>query len=139
MKILIINGVNLNNIGIRETNIYGKEDFFSYLDKIKYQFTCQIDYFQSNNESEIVEKIHKARGENYIGIVLNAGAFSHTSVAIRDAIVATETKVVLVHISNTYKREFFRQQEIIAPVCCCIITGFGLNSYKLGVVSLLDI
>lgn len=136
MKILIINGVNLQNIGKRETKIYGNVNFDNYLNELRQDFNCQIDYFQSNKEDEIVEKIYEAKQKEYIGIVLNAGAFSHSSVAIRDAIVAAEIKVILVHISNTSKREIFRQQEIIANVCSGIISGFGLKSYKLGILGL---
>ena len=135
MKILIINGINLQNIGLREPKIYGNQSFDSFLDKLRTKYAFEIDYFQSHDEGKIVEKIQNSILEKYDGIVMNAGAFSHTSVAIRDAISAVETKVVLVHISNTYKREIFRQTEIIAPVCAGVITGFGLQSYELGLLS----
>ncbi|MDR2836709.1 MAG: 3-dehydroquinate dehydratase [Bacteroidales bacterium] len=138
MKILIINGINLHNIGSREPQIYGNENFDDYFQNLKSKFNFEIDYFQSNYESKIVEKIIFASNSEFNGIVLNAGAFSHTSVAIRDAISATEIPVVLIHISNTYKREIFRQQELIAPVCKGIITGFGLKSYELGIMSLMN-
>lgn len=135
MKILIINGANLSNIGQREVEIYGKDDFLVYLESLKSEFSeFEISYFQSHVEGEIVSKLHSSNGK-VDGIVLNAGAFSHTSVAIRDAIAAIKTPVVMLHISNVYAREKFRANNIIAPVCRGIITGFGLLSYKLALES----
>lgn len=134
MKILVLNGINLQNIGNREPEIYGNENFDEYYNKIKYIY--ELDYFQSNREDKIVEKIYEANNI-YSGIVLNAGAFSHSSIAIRDCISNIKIPVILIHISNTFKREFFRQVEIIAPVCEGIISGFGLTSYELAIESIL--
>jgi 3-dehydroquinate dehydratase II len=136
MKVLIINGPNLNNIGIREPEIYGNISFSEYLGKLQLANPSDlIEYFHSSLEGEIVAKMHNAQS-NFDGIILNAGAYSHTSVCIRDAVAAINIPVVMVHISNVYQREKFRHQNIIAPVCKGIITGFGLNSYKLALYSL---
>jgi 3-dehydroquinate dehydratase-2 len=136
MKILIINGPNLNLLGVREKNIYGNEDFRSYFKKLKTIFpNDDLEYFQSNVEGEIIDKIHLV-GFSYNGIVINAGAYTHTSVAIRDAISSVNTPVIEVHISNTLTREDFRHKSIIGPVCKGCIMGFGLNSYILGIKSL---
>jgi 3-dehydroquinate dehydratase, type II len=136
MKLLIINGPNLGNIGRREPEIYGHEDFDSFLDSLKKEFReHEIHYFQSHHEGEIVAKIHKATEENYDGIILNAGAYSHTSYAIRDAVAAIGIPVVMVHISNVYARENFRHENVIAAKCKGVITGFGLKSYELAVRS----
>jgi 3-dehydroquinate dehydratase-2 len=138
MRLLIINGPNLENIGIREPIFYGNIDFNQYLADLRLEFKgIELDYFQSHNESTIVEKIHQS-SKSLSGIIINAGAYSHTSVAIRDAITATSIKTILVHISNVYAREPFRCSDIIAPVCSGIITGFGLKSYKLAVLSFLS-
>jgi len=138
MKLIIINGPNLKNIGIREPDFYGNVDFNQYLKDLKTEFeNIEIEYFQSHTESEIVNKIHQV-SEYFDGVILNAGAYSHTSVAIRDAIVAAGMKVILVHISNVYSREPFRHSNIIAPVCNGIITGFGLSSYRLALLSFLN-
>lgn len=138
MQILIINGPNLNNIGVREPNLYGNISFTSFLDKLRQEFPeIDIDYSQTQYESKIVEIMHNANNK-YDGIVLNAGAFSHTSVAIRDAVAAIDLSVVMVHISNVYSREQFRNKNIIAQECKGIITGFGLNSYKLAILSFID-
>jgi 3-dehydroquinate dehydratase-2 len=134
MKILLINAVNLKNIGSREPEIYGNDNFNEFLVSLRTKYAVAIDYFQSDEEGKIAEKIQNSVSENYDGIVMNAGAYSHSSIAIRDAIAASNTKVVLVHISNVYKREIFRHYEIIAPVCAGIITGFGLRSYELGLL-----
>ncbi len=135
MKILIINGPNLANIGLREPNIYGNIGFNEYLKILKSEFSeIEINYFQSHGESELVAKINEAN-EKVDGIILNAGAFSHNSVAIRDAIASIKTELVLVHISNVYARDKFRHNNVIAPVCKGIITGFGLDSYKLAIQS----
>ncbi|MDD3858953.1 MAG: type II 3-dehydroquinate dehydratase [Bacteroidales bacterium] len=137
MQILIINGPNLNKIGIREPEIYGNRDFNNYLDELSSLFNSHnLMSFQSNSENEIVDRILDY-SENVEGIVLNAGAFTHTSVAIRDAIASVNLPVVLVHISNVYAREQFRKNNILAPVCKGVITGFGLDSYKLAIYSLI--
>jgi 3-dehydroquinate dehydratase-2 len=135
MKILIINGPNLNLLGTRETSIYGSQDFISYLEKLKTKYpSISLEYFQSNIEGELIDKLH-AFGFSYDGIIMNAGAYTHTSVAIRDAIAAIRTPVVEVHISNTLTREDFRHKSVIGPVCKGCIMGFGLFSYDLAVES----
>ncbi len=135
MKLLIINGPNLNLLGKREQNIYGTESFEDYYAKVKTFFAgVELEYFQSNIEGEIVNKIHEF-GFSADGIIINAGAYTHTSVAIRDAIAGVNTKVVEVHISNTLTREDFRHKSIIGPVCDGCIMGFGLESYKLAIQS----
>ncbi|KAF0232672.1 MAG: 3-dehydroquinate [Prolixibacteraceae bacterium] len=135
MKIIIINGPNLNLLGKRETSIYGSESFEVYFETLKSRFT-DIDfvYFQSNIEGEIINKIHEY-GFSADGIIINAGAYTHTSVALRDAIAGIKTTVVEVHISNTLTREDFRHKSIIGPVCIGCIMGFGLESYRLAVQS----
>ena len=138
MKVLIINGPNLNLLGKREPGIYGNQTFIDYLDKLKAEFKGhQIDYFQSNHEGEIIDTIHSADCL-YIGIVLNAAAYTHTSVAIADAISAISIPVVEVHISNIFKRESFRHHSMIAPYCKGSISGFGMDSYRLGILSLIQ-
>jgi len=133
MKILIINGPNLNLLGKREESVYGSHDFDSYFKKLSGYFPgLSLEYYQSNIEGEIINKIHEV-GFSYNGIILNAGAYTHTSVAIRDAIAAVPSPVVEVHISNTLTREDFRHKSIIGPVCKGCILGFGLDSYKLAV------
>ena len=135
MKILIINGPNLNLLGVREKTIYGSESFESYFENLKKAFpNVELHYFQSNIEGEIVNKMHEF-GFNADGIIINAGAYTHTSVAIRDAISGIKTPVVEVHISNTLSREDFRHKSIIGPVCSGCIMGFGLESYRLAVQS----
>ncbi len=135
MKLLIINGPNLNLLGKREQNIYGSESFEHYYEKLKTIFPEEsFSYFQSNIEGELINKLHEA-GFSFDGIILNAGAYTHTSVAIRDAIAGITTPVVEVHISNTLTREDFRHKSIIGPVCRGCIMGFGLHSYELAVHS----
>lgn len=135
MNLLIINGPNLNLLGKREKSVYGSESFEKYFETLKSTFSAvNIEYFQSNIEGEIIDKIHEY-GFSYDGIIINAGAYTHTSVAIRDAIAAVESSVVEVHISNTLSREDFRHKSIIGPVCRGCIMGFGLDSYKLAVLS----
>lgn len=138
MRILIINGPNLHNIGSREPNIYGKQSFNSFIKTIREEFknSFTIETYQSNSEYEIVDMIHLAHKENYGGIVLNPGAYTHNSVAIRDAIMCGSVPVVCVHISNVYSRELFRKKNIIAGACKGVITGFGLESYRLALFSL---
>ena len=135
MNLLIINGPNLNLLGLREKNIYGNESFEAYFARLKAAFIeINFEYFQSNIEGEIVSKIHEYGFESD-GIIINAGAYTHTSIAIRDAIAGIKTEVVEVHISNTLSREDFRHKSIIGPVCKGCIMGFGLESYKLAVQS----
>jgi 3-dehydroquinate dehydratase-2 len=137
MKISIVNGPNLNLLGKREKGIYGNSSFEEWFEKIKPYFPhVEMDYFQSNIEGEIVTYIQKV-GFSIDGIVLNAGAYTHTSIAIRDAISAVTTPVVEVHISNILTREFFRHESVIGPVCKGSIMGFSLDSYRLGIESFL--
>lgn len=132
MQILIINGPNLNLLGKREPSIYGNNDFDSYLEQLKAKFPAiKIDYFQSNIEGEIVNQLQQA-DQKYTGILLNAAAYTHTSVAIHDAIGAIDTPVLEVHISNIYKREEFRHKSIISAQCVGMISGLGLKGYELG-------
>jgi 3-dehydroquinate dehydratase II len=139
VKIQIINGPNLNLLGERETDIYGNVSFEEFFDELKeiYGADAQLSYFQSNIEGELVSKIQEA-GKKMDGIILNAAAYTHTSVAIRDAIAAIKVPVVEVHISNVYAREEFRHQSLIAPVCRGVISGFGLDSYILALDSFID-
>ena len=136
MKILIINGPNLNRLGTREPQIYGTLTDKDIVDGLRSRFAdTDIDYFQRNHEGAIVDRLHEADGK-YDGIVLNAAAYSHTSVAILDAILAIETPVVEVHMSNIYARETFRRQSVIAAACKGMICGFGADSYRLAIESL---
>lgn len=137
MKILILNGPNLNLLGTREPEIYGKEGFDSYLKALREQFSSiQIDYFQSNVEGELINKLHEV-GFSYTGIIFNAGAYTHTSIAIGDAIKAITTPVVEVHLSNVFARESYRHESFLTPVCKGCISGFGLQSYQLALQSFL--
>ena len=137
MKILIINGPNLNLLGKREPDVYGSTTFEEYFEKLKTNFKkIKLEYYQSNVEGELIDKIH-AVGFSYDGIVINAGAYTHTSVALRDAIASIESPVIEVHISNTHQREEFRHHSYISPVCKGIILGFGLDSYRLAIESFL--
>lgn len=137
MKLLIINGPNLNLLGTRETDVYGTETFESYFEKLKSQFSAiELSYYQSNIEGEIISKIQEV-GFSHTGIILNAGAYTHTSIGIADAIKAITSPVVEVHISNTFSRETFRHQSFISPHAKGVIIGFGLNSYQLAVQSYL--
>ena len=138
MKILLINGPNLNLLGKREKNIYGDSSFEDYFKQLQRQFTQhELTYYQSNVEGELINKIHEV-GFDYDGIIFNAGAYTHTSVAIRDAIAGIQTPVVEVHISNILTREKFRHESIIGPACKGSIMGFGLDSYRLGIESFLQ-
>ncbi len=140
MKILVINGVNMNMLGLREPEKYGNltlKDLEKELFAYSFELGIDIETYQSNHEGEIVEKIHSAR-DKYDGIVINAGAYTHTSVAIRDAISACEIPTVEVHMTNIYKREEFRHHSYIAPVCIGQISGFGTNSYKLGLKAIVN-
>lgn len=137
MKVIIINGPNLNLLGVREKSIYGESSFDSYLKELKLRYSqVELYYFQSNVEGELVNKLHEI-GFSFDGIILNAGAYTHTSVAIRDAISAINTIVVEVHISNILTRESFRHKSLIGPACKGSIMGFGLDSYRLGLESFL--
>ena len=137
MKIQIINGPNINLLGKREPGIYGARSFEDYLQELKKRYPQVVfEYYQSNVEGEMINKIHEV-GFDYDGIVLNAGAYTHTSIALQDAIRAVTSPVVEVHISNVYQREEFRHQSMIACACAGVICGFGLDSYRLGVEALL--
>lgn len=135
MKIQIINGPNLNLLGKREPGIYGSEGFEGFLESLKIKYPdIEIQYYQSNVEGELINKLHEV-GFEFDGIIMNAGAYTHTSVAIADAIAAIKTPVIEVHISNVYAREEYRHQSMMAKNCKGIITGFGLKSYELGLLS----
>ncbi len=137
MKIVIINGPNLNLLGAREPNIYGNQTFDQFFESLKSDFPqLEFDYFQSNVEGELINIIQR-EGFSCDGILLNAAAYTHTSVGICDAIKAVNTPVIEIHISNTFSRENFRHKSYISPVAKGIIVGFGLDSYRLGVESFL--
>lgn len=137
MNILIINGPNLNLLGKRETEIYGSETFESYLDTLKSKNPkITIDYYQSNIEGELISKLQEV-GFTYDGIILNAAAYTHTSIGIGDVVKAITTPVIEVHISNTFSRETFRHQSYISPNAKGVIIGFGLKSYELALHSFL--
>ncbi|MGF1555321.1 type II 3-dehydroquinate dehydratase [Paucihalobacter sp.] len=136
-KLMIINGPNLNLLGVREPEVYGSLSFTNFLELLqKKHSNLQIDYFQSNIEGEIIDKLHEV-GFSFDGIILNAAAYTHTSVGIGDAVKAIKTPVVEVHISNTFSRESFRHQSYISPHAKGVIIGFGLQSYELAIESLL--
>lgn len=138
MKITIINGPNLNLLGVREKGIYGDQHFESYFEKLSKEFpTVSFAYYQSNIEGELIDKLH-AIGFESGGIILNAGGYTHTSVALSDAIAAINTPVVEVHISNIYSREDYRHKSLLSKNCLGIISGFGLEGYKLAVQYLID-
>ncbi|MGS2740557.1 type II 3-dehydroquinate dehydratase [Sinomicrobium sp. M5D2P17] len=135
MKLIIINGPNLNLLGKREPEIYGSETFEDFLEKLRGEFPdTELNYYQSNIEGEIIDKLHET-GFSYDGIILNAGAYTHTSIGIGDAIKGISTPVVEVHISNTFGRESFRHQSYISPHAKGVILGFGLESYILAIRS----
>lgn len=135
MKIIIINGPNLNLLGKREPEIYGNQTFENYLDQLKTEFPhIDLHYFQSNIEGEIIGKIQET-GFDFDGIILNAAAYTHTSVGIGDAVKAINSPVIEVHISNTFSRESFRHQSYISPNAAGVIIGFGMESYKLALHS----
>ena len=136
-KIQIINGPNLNLLWKREPTVYGNSSFEDYLDTLRARYPqCEIAYYQSNVEGEMINKIHEV-GFTYDGIVLNAGAYTHTSIALHDAIKAVTTPVVEVHISNVHARESFRHVSMLSAACKGVILGFGLDSYRLAVESFL--
>ena len=138
-KIIIINGPNLNLLGKREPNVYGTNSFEDYFESLQHRYsTIDFFYFQSNIEGEIIDKLHEV-GFNYDGIILNAAAYTHTSVGIGDAVKGIETSVVEVHISNVHAREEFRHQSFIAANAKGVIVGFGLKSYELAVQSFLEL
>lgn len=133
MKIQIINGPNLNLLGVREPEVYGSTNFDSFFAELRKAYPqTQIEYFQSNTEGALVDKIHEV-GFSFDGIVLNAGAYTHTSVALLDAIKAVSTPVIEVHISNIHQREEFRHHSMISAGCKGVICGFGLDSYRLAI------
>lgn len=137
MKIIIVNGPNLNLLGKREPEVYGNTDFESYFKKLQLKFTSvELNYYQSNIEGELIDKLQEI-GFLYDGIILNAGAYTHTSIGIGDCIKAITTPVVEVHISNTFSREEFRHQSFISPNAKGVILGFGLQSYDLAIQSFL--
>ena len=138
MKIQIINGPNINLLGKREPSIYGARSFEDYLAELKERFPqVEMDYYQSNVEGEMINKIHEV-GFDYDGIVLNAGAYTHTSIALRDAIRAVSAPTIEVHISNVHQREEFRHRSMISCACIGVICGFGLDSYRLAIEALLE-
>lgn len=139
MKILIINGPNLNLLGRREPEVYGSKSFDTYLDELRERFPMvTLSYYQSNHEGDIIDALHAAM-DQYAGVVLNAGAYSHYSLAIADAIKSITLPVVEVHISNVFARESVRHHSMLSPVCRGVIVGFGLNSYALAIQSLIDL
>lgn len=138
-RILIINGPNLNLLGVREPDIYGKVSMEDYIEAIKADYPhVEIEYYQSNHEGDIIDKLHEEGFDTELnGIVLNAGAYTHTSLAIADAIKAIKVPVIEVHISNVHSREAIRHQSMISPVCRGVIAGFGLDSYRLAIEAIL--
>jgi len=139
MKILILNGPNLNLLGVREPGIYGSSSFDSYLPQLRGRFPAvDIEYRQSNIEGEMIDIMQEV-GFSYDGIVLNAGAYTHTSIALQDCIRSLKCPVIEVHISNVHKREEFRHHSYISCVCKGVICGFGLDSYRLAVEAILGI
>lgn len=138
MKIQIINGPNINLLGKREPSIYGSRSFVDYLAELKERYQeVTFEYYQSNVEGELIDKIHEV-GFDFDGIVLNAGAYTHTSIALQDAIRAVKSPCIEVHISNVHQREEFRHKSMISCACVGVICGFGLNSYRLAVEALMD-
>ena len=136
MKIQIINGPNLNLLGKREPGIYGQQSFEDYLKTLRAQYPdVQIDYYQSNIEGELINKMQEV-GFDYDGIVLNAGAYTHTSIALQDCIRSLKSPVIEMHISNVHQREEFRHKSMISCACKGVICGFGMNSYRLAVEAL---
>ncbi|MEA3450332.1 MAG: type II 3-dehydroquinate dehydratase [Bacteroidota bacterium] len=134
MKIIIINGPNLNLLGEREPEIYGNQTFDDYYKKMKEKYSnIEFSYFQSNSEGAIIDELHKSFDNKFDKIILNAGAYTHYSIAIRDAIKAIKTPVIEVHISNIYSREKFREKSVLSEVCLGVISGFQFYSYDLAV------
>ncbi len=140
MKVLFLNGPNLNLLGTREPDKYGNKtlkDIETFIQKEAEKYNVTTTFYQSNIEGELVNKIQEAKGI-YDGIVMNPAAYTHTSVAIRDALLAVEIPTVEIHLSNIHKREEFRKTSLTAPACIGQITGFGENSYKLGLIAIID-
>ena len=138
MKILIMNGPNLNLLGVREPGIYGDTSFENYLPKLRERYpNVEMEYFQSNVEGEMINKLQEV-GFTYDGIVLNAGAYTHTSIALHDCIRSLRCPVVEVHISNVHSREEFRHHSYLSPACKGVICGFGLDSYRLAIEGILS-
>jgi 3-dehydroquinate dehydratase-2 len=138
MKIQIINGPNLNLLGLREPGVYGSQSFEAYFEILKGKYpTIVLDYFQSNVEGELINKLHEV-GFTFDGVIINAGGYTHTSVALADAIAAISTPVVEVHISNIYSREEFRHVSLTGKNCKGVLTGFGMDGYRLAIESLLS-
>jgi len=137
-RILIINGPNLNLLGKREPGVYGSQSFEAYFEELKSRYnTAELTYFQSNTEGYIIDKIHET-GFEFDGIIINAGAFTHTSIAIADAIRSVTTPVIEVHISNVFKRESYRHHSYLSEACKGCIVGFGLDSYRLAIEAFLN-
>lgn len=137
MKIILINGPNLNLLGKREPEVYGNETFESYFEKLKIKFpAAELSYYQSNVEGELINKLHET-GFSFDGIILNAGGYTHTSVALADAVAAIKAPVIEVHITNIFAREEYRHTSLLSKNCKGIITGLGLKSYELAVASFL--
>lgn len=137
-KILILNGPNLNLLGRREPSVYGNRTFSDFFEDLKKKYDSEVElfYFQSNHEGELIDKLHEV-GFSFDGIVFNAGAYTHTSIAIQDAIKAIETPVIEVHISNVFAREEMRHHSFLSPVVKGVLCGFGLQGYELAIKSLL--
>ena len=136
MKVIIINGPNLNLLGKREKSIYGDISFKAYFERLKEEFyAIELEYYQSNVEGELINKLQEV-GFSYDAILLNAGGYTHTSVALADTVAAIETPVIEVHISNIYAREEFRTKSLLSPNCKAVICGLGLDSYKAGLLTL---
>lgn len=139
MRLLIINGPNLNLLGTRETDIYGSKTFEDYFVELQFKFSeVELAQFQSNIEGEIIDQLHQAHDGKFDGVILNAGGYTHTSVAIADAVAGIDLPVVEVHISNVMDREEFRHTSYISKYCVGTISGFGLESYLLGIQSFLN-
>ena len=138
MKILIVNGPNLNLLGVREPGIYGSNSFETYLSELRKKYQdITIEYYQSNIEGELINKMQEV-GFSYDGIVLNAGAYTHTSIALQDCIRSLKCPVVEVHISNVHSREEFRHKSMISSACLGVICGFGLDSYRLAIEGIIS-
>jgi len=129
MKVAIVNGPNLNLLGTREPEVYGKQSFEAFFEELTHRFNGELCYFQSNIEGELIDFLQKFKGD---GILFNAGGYTHTSVAIRDCIAAIVTPVIEVHISNVASRESFRHESLLTPVCIGLVMGFGLESYRMA-------
>jgi 3-dehydroquinate dehydratase-2 len=129
MKVAIVNGPNLNLLGTREPEVYGKQSFEAFFEDLTHGFNGELSYFQSNIEGELIDFLQQFKGD---GILFNAGGYTHTSVAIRDCIAAIETPVIEVHISNVASRESFRHESLLTPVCIGLVMGFGLESYRMA-------